>query len=167
MEIGLSLGSNLGNRLSNIQTARDHINAIANVRLSAQSPVYQTEPVGVSEPHKEKKFLNVFLILETECTVTDIFEETSAIEDSMGRKRTDNRFDPRIIDIDIIFAGSTVTKTNTLTVPHSQWRKRRFVLQPLRDLRPNLILPEETQTVSDILAKLPNTPIAELFSTEW
>ena len=163
MEIGLSLGSNLENRLSNIQTARDYINAIANVHLSAQSPVYQTEPMGVSKQHKEKKFLNAFLILETERTVIDIFAETSAIENSMGRKRTDDRFEPRIIDIDIIFAGSTVIKTNTLTVPHLQWRNRRFVVQPLSDLRPELILPGETQTVSDILAKLPDVPRVELF----
>jgi len=167
MEIGLSLGSNLGDRLTHLQEARNRIASIAAVRVLAQSPVYETEPVGVSRQHREKMFLNSVVILKTERSVESIFDEIGRIENEMGRKRAEDRSEPRTIDIDVLFADETVARSEKLTLPHPRWNERRFVAQPLADVRPGLVLPGETRTVSEILDSLPTAPTAVLFVADW
>jgi len=83
----------------------------------------------------------------------------------MGRIRTEDRNAPRVIDIDILYAGSVKRTDGNLDLPHPRWAQRRFVVQPLADVRPFLRLPGETRTVSDILKTLPPTCIT-LFRAE-
>ena len=161
MEIGLSLGSNLGDRSAALIAAKNHIDNISSVTVVESSPVYETAPVDVSAEHEHLPFLNAVVIVETESTPQDLLEEFHRIERDMGRSSTAEPNAPRTIDIDIIYADDLEMDTPELTIPHARWHQRRFVAQPLSDVRPQLILPGQDRTVSEILADLPTSPGAE------
>ena len=167
MEIGLSLGSNLGDRLQNLQDARDALAALPGVSLVARSAVYETEPVDVLPEHADQSFLNTVVIIVTDRDVTDVADAIHAIEDSFGRVRAGDRNAPRPLDIDMIYADQTSHRTNALRLPHPRWSERRFVVAPLADVRPDLILPGRTTTVAAILLALPRSPKVVPFTREW
>lgn len=167
MEIGLSLGSNLGDRLGFLRAARDAIAALPGVRVVAQSAVYETEPVGVQPEHAGLAYLNAVLVVDSDRTVADVHRALADIEDSQGRVRGADRYAPRTIDVDILYAGAVVTATERLTVPHPRWAARRFVVQPLADVRPDLVVPGTDASVRDLLARLPTTPRVALFARAW
>ena len=167
MQCGFSLGSNLGDRIGNLSTARDNIVALGGIALVAQSRVYETEPVDVSDPHRDKPFLNAVIVVETARDPESLAAATREIEDSMGRRRTSDKNAPRVIDIDVLFVESRVIHTATLTVPHPRWHERRFVVQPLADVRPDLVLPGVPRSVSEILLALPASPEVLLFVEDW
>ena len=83
------------------------------------------------------------------------------------RQRTAERNEPRKIDIDLIYAGGESIHTDTLTLPHPRWKERRFVLQPLADIRPDLQIPPETRTVSEMLVSLPALPGVTRLAEKW
>lgn len=155
MEIGLSLGSNLGDRLANLRAAREAIRQLAGVTLVAQAPLYETEPVGVKPEYAHLKFLNTVLILSSDRPVEDLLRDLADAELRLGRVRGPDRYAPRDIDIDVLFAGDLWMETKKLTLPHPRWARRRFVVQPLADVRPGLVLPGAGQSVRDVLAALP------------
>lgn len=167
MEIGLSLGSNLGDRVGHFARARREIASLPKTRMLAQSPVYETDPVGVQPRHQHLKFLNAVLIIETGLALADAQREIAALELKMGRRRDVDRFAPREIDIDILYAGDVWMETEGLTVPHPRWAERRFVVQPLADVRPDLVLPGARADVREILAALPPGGGVTLFSRDW
>jgi len=167
MQCGLSLGSNLGERIEALSSARDSIIALQDITLVAQSRVYETEPVDVIEPHRDKPFLNAVIVVETTRTSSNVAGAMRTIEDSMGRKRTSDKNAPRLIDIDLLYAESQVIRTPKLEVPHPRWHERRFVVQPLADIRPDLILPGSARPVIEILLSLPATPEVVLFAETW
>ena len=90
-----------------------------------------------------------------------------AIEDDLGRVRTEDQFAPRPIDIDILYAGETLSEDDDLTLPHPRWAERRFVVQPLADVRPDLVFPGDNSTVSEVLAQLPAEPAVRCYAKEW
>ena len=167
MEIGLSLGSNMGDRLRNLQMARDAIVRIKGADLLAQSPVYETEPVEVSPEHAAKRFLNTVLIVETELDPKVLFFMLRSIETRMGRRRTVDRNAPRPLDVDMIYAGHSRVKAGVLILPHPRWHERRFVVQPLADVRPELVLPGEPRSAEQVLRSLPKKPEVRLLSHQW
>ena len=124
----------------------------------ALSPVYETEPVGVAAHFAHACFLNCVAIAETTLAAAAIAHEAHAIEDRCGRTRSGNLNEPRTLDIDIVAIGDLVCESPDLTLPHPRARQRRFVLQPLVDLRPDYRLPGDALTVSNLLRKLPPTP---------
>jgi 2-amino-4-hydroxy-6-hydroxymethyldihydropteridine diphosphokinase len=158
MEIGLSLGSNLGDRASALKTATETISGFTKTGIVEASPVYETEPVDVSTEHEHLPFLNTVIIIETDIEPHDLHEELQEIEHEMGRTDTQEMNVPRPIDIDIIYAGDLQIGTEQLTIPHLRWQERRFVVQPLSDVRPDLILPGQSKMVSEILEELPLLP---------
>ena len=158
MDVGLSLGSNLGDRLATLREARRQIGALPDVREIACSPVYETEPVGVRPEYHALAYLNVVIILDSTGSVDALSDALHAIEAAMGRVREDDRFAPRPIDIDILYAGEVFSDRDDLTLPHPRWAERRFVVQPLADVRPDLVLPGTVHRVRDILAALPPAP---------
>lgn len=158
MEIGLSLGSNLGDRLHNLREAGSLINAIDDVTIVGRSPIYETDPVDVPEEFADKPFLNSILIVDAAMPLADIATHMAGVENNMGRKRSSQANAPRIIDVDIIYAGNIQQEAGSLMVPHPRWSTRRFVVQPLADLKPNLVLPCETKTVAEVLLSLPDKP---------
>jgi len=154
MEIGLSLGSNLGDRAAMLRAARDRIAALHGVAVVAQAPLYETEPVGVKPEYRHLAFLNTVLVLETEVDPAELRRQLAGIEADLGRQRVADKFAPRAIDIDMLYAGEVESASADLTLPHPRWAGRRFVLQPLADVRPDLVLPGAAGTVAHCLARL-------------
>lgn len=167
MEIGLSLGSCLGDRLAYLRGARDAIAALDGVRIVATAPVYETEPVGVRPEFAALPYLNTVLVVESSIHAEPLRARLAEIEDAAGRRRGDDKFAPRTLDIDVLYAGDEQLDTPTLTVPHPRWAQRRFVVQPLADVRPGLILPGSAETVATRLQTIPLTPSVRLFAQDW
>lgn len=167
MEIGLSLGSNLGDRLNNLLKARVKILSIPGVELSAASPVYETEPVDVLPEYKQLPFLNAVMIILTEVAPETLLGGLRSIEVIMGRNPGGRKNSPRPIDIDMIYAGNIVTRCKDLEIPHPRWMRRRFVVQPLCDVRPALMIPGENRAVSEVLLALPEAPKVVLYAAKW
>ncbi len=155
MEIGLSLGSNLGGRLENLRSAVARIAEIPQLDVVAESSVYETEPIDVPPAHRHRLFLNMVVIVVSESAVMDIFAQVQAIEGGLGRRPGQAPNTPRAIDIDLIYAGDKVVRSADLTLPHPRWQTRRFVLVPLAEVRPGRILPGQRQSVADLLLSLP------------
>ena len=155
MEAGLSLGSNLGNRLGNLREATRRLLALDGVRLLAAAPLYETEPIGTAPGVAQPLYLNTVLIVAAPDDPEALSRAVHAIEDALGRVRTSDRNAARTIDIDILYAGHTVRSDGILDLPHPRWSLRRFVVQPLADVRPDLVVPGTRQTVSAVLAALP------------
>lgn len=167
MEYALSIGSNLGDRLEHLRQARRHIAALEGVTLLGVSPVYETEPVDVAPPHSDHTFLNTVLIMTSDTAPEIMARQMHTIEAALGRLRSGDRNAPRTIDIDMIYAGNCVIDAAGLRLPHMRWHERRFVVQPLADLRPDRILPGETRSVAMLLKSLPERPTVALFARDW
>jgi len=167
MEVGVSLGSNLGGRMEHLIQARRWLAALPGVSVRAASSVYETEPVGVPDPYAAMPFLNAVLILETTREIHPLAGELQALERQAGRANHAERNAPRPLDLDILYAGGQVLDEPDLQIPHPRWAVRRFVVQPLADVRPTLVLPGQTQSVSQILLSLPGAPAVVLFRKEW
>ncbi|MCS6770950.1 MAG: 2-amino-4-hydroxy-6-hydroxymethyldihydropteridine diphosphokinase [Kiritimatiellae bacterium] len=167
VECALSLGSCLGDRLRHLREARAAIAAIPGVTIIAASPVYETEPVGVKPEFAALHYLNAVLILETTLTADALRATLARIEEAAGRVRTEDKYAPRTLDIDILYHGDEFRSSPELSLPHPRWADRRFVVQPLADVRPDHILPGSTVTVAERLALLPIHPAVRKFTDQW
>lgn len=167
MEVGLSLGSNLGDRLAHLREARDRISRLPATRLRAQSPAYETEPVDVEEQFRDRPFLNAVVVVETATELELFAQQLREIESDIGRVRTTDRNAPRVIDVDVIYAGMAAIRGESLSVPHPRWAERRFVVQPLADVRPDLRIEGQTRSVCELLLALPQQPNVVLFCRDW
>ncbi len=168
MEVGLSLGSNLGDRLDNLRRARALLAQAPDVRLIDSAPVYETEPVEVPPEFAACRFLNTFLIVETSCSLEAFWELTRSIEERLGRDRAHApRNGPRVIDLDIIYAGDGQVDRPGLRLPHPRWQERAFVVRPLADVRPNKILPDSHRPVAAILADLDQAGLRHYAAVPW
>lgn len=167
MEYGLSLGSNLGDRLGFLRSARSGIARLEGVSLLASAPVYETDPVDVPEAYKGLDFLNTILIVETGHGPEALFAALRNLETALGRTRGGDRNAARNIDIDMIYADALMGAWGDLRLPHPRWHERRFVVEPLARVRAGLVLPGQTKTVAEIMAELPAKPAARLMVEEW
>ena len=151
MRTAVGLGSNIGDRLGNLRAARKAISDLANVKPPIlPSAVYETEPVAC-EPGAGK-FLNAVVEFEYEDDPARLLERLIQIEEALGRKRDHPRNVSRIIDIDLLYFGDQRISEERLQLPHRRLHLRTFVLQPLADIRPELMLPHQTKTVRELLA---------------
>ncbi len=155
VEAGLSLGSNIGDRLAHLRNAVQALTQVPGINVLAASPIYETEPVGVKPQYRHMAYLNAVLILSSPLSPEALSECIHRIETDLGRQRQEDRFAPRTIDIDLLYVGNEVRQGRDLTLPHPRWAKRRFVLQPLADVRPTLRIPGSNQTVLEWLHALP------------
>jgi 2-amino-4-hydroxy-6-hydroxymethyldihydropteridine diphosphokinase len=147
----IGLGSNLGDRRANILDALDRIRKLPDTRIMKESSLYESEPHGDAKTW----FVNGVIEIETEFSPDNLLKKLKGIESAMGRKRVKGkRWGSRIIDLDILFYGSTVVRKRTLKVPHPEVANRRFVLLPLSELAPQLVHPVHQVTVSDLLASV-------------
>jgi 2-amino-4-hydroxy-6-hydroxymethyldihydropteridine diphosphokinase len=167
MEFGFSLGSNLGDRLQHLAEARDRLVAEADTELAAQSPIYETEPVDVAAEYSDLKFLNAVIVIESTASAQEWLRRLGHIEDDMGRKRTADRNAPRPIDIDILYAGDLCIDGGGLVVPHPRWAEREFVVKPLGDVRPDLVLPGFGRKVADIMETVAGTGGLTVYADTW
>jgi 2-amino-4-hydroxy-6-hydroxymethyldihydropteridine diphosphokinase len=150
MECGIALGSNTGDRHAHLQAAVESLRTID--PALELSPIYETAPVDC--PPGSSAFLNAVAILHWSGTPEDLLHTLRRIESTLGRPLDRARNAPRTIDLDILFAGDAIRDTAELTLPHPRLHQRRFVLQPLSDLRPALILPGFTRSIAALLAAL-------------
>lgn len=144
----------MGDRLARLREAVRQLAALPGVRILGKSRIYETEPLEVPEAYRGLAFLNAVVIVEWPGTARGLLDAAHAIEAAAGRVRT-GRNEPRPLDVDIVYAGSGATAEPGLTVPHPRWMERRFVLEPLAELRPDLAPPGSRRTVREALAALP------------
>ena len=143
----LALGSNLGDRLANLQSGLDSLFGRPGLGFLAVSPVYQTRPVGgPSQPD----FLNAVVTARTELPCRAILDRAHAAEQARRRVRAE-RWGPRTLDVDVIACGDEVSDDPVLTLPHPRAHERAFVLAPWRDIEPDAELPGRGR-VADLLA---------------
>jgi 2-amino-4-hydroxy-6-hydroxymethyldihydropteridine diphosphokinase len=145
----LSLGSNLGDREAHLEDAQNRLGAIG--RIVAVSSFYETEPVEFTD---QPWFLNCAVALETALTPQQLMTSLLGIEEAMGRQRV-RRKGPRIIDIDILLFGDTIVDTAEVTIPHPAMHERRFVLEPLAEIAPNLLHPVRRKAIRELRDALP------------
>jgi 2-amino-4-hydroxy-6-hydroxymethyldihydropteridine diphosphokinase len=145
----LGLGSNLGDREANLQSALQELNS-PELRLLRTSRIYETEPVGFLD---QPLFLNLAAEFETSLSPRDLLQRTQDTERILGRIRTIKN-GPRTLDIDILLFGDAVHEQEGLTIPHPRYGERRFTLEPLAELNPELRDPHNGQTMATLLAAL-------------
>jgi 2-amino-4-hydroxy-6-hydroxymethyldihydropteridine diphosphokinase len=167
MEIGLSLGSNLGDRLAALTEAGRRIAALPGIRILAASQVYETDPVGAQPEYAPLKYLNAVLVVGLAGDLDRFAADLRAIETALGRVRSADRNAPRTMDIDVLYAGDVERADGSLDLPHPRWAQRRFVLQPLADVRPGLRLPGSARAVAEALAALPAGETVRRFCDRW
>lgn len=167
IEAGFCLGSNMGGRLRFLSQAKTLLLMDSRIRFVDQSSVYETEPVDVKEEYRAMKFLNAVLIVESSYTAEEWLPKIKRVEATLHRMRSNDRNAPRTIDVDLLFCGDEVVDSDLLQVPHARWAERRFVVEPLTEVRPDLVLPGSSDPVRTILAKLPNHDDVRLFSERW
>lgn len=167
MRVGIALGSNLGRRLIHLQEARDLLAKYAVQGAEfLQSPVYQTAPVNC--PRNSPDFYNAVVEFEYQGTPQELLKLTQAIEEQFGRLPQTVRNAPRIVDLDVLYCGDQIVRSENLEVPHPRLTQRRFVLQPLFDIRPDLILPGDQLTIREHLQLLDSgEPPLALVQSHW
>lgn len=157
MTYAIALGSNLGDRLACLsQGVGEMLARLDHARLTAVASVYETAPVGC--PPGSQNFYNS--VVEIECPMAPhaVQKVLQSIERMLGRPDERERNAPRPLDLDILYAGQMRVDDDVLTLPHPRLHLRRFVLQPLAEISPDLILPRHAQTVAQLLAALPDDP---------
>lgn len=148
----LLLGTNLGNRMVNLKTAENQFSdQIGPIIL--KSSIYKTEAWGNKE---QPYFYNRVLKINTKYTAEEVFKKSQLIEKEMGRIKT-TKWGSRIIDIDILFFDNIIITTENLTIPHAAIAERRFTLEPLFEIAPNLIHPSLGKSIAKLLNECTDT----------
>jgi len=148
----LLIGGNMRDREKNLAAARAGIAGYA--KIISVSGIYETAAWGKTD---QDRFLNQAIEIETRYTASVLLKKMLGIETKMGRKR-EQKFGPRVIDIDIIFYNDSIIHKPGLTIPHPQLQYRRFVLVPLHDIAPGYVHPVLQTTVSSLLEQC-NDPL--------
>ncbi len=166
MRAGIALGSNLGDRLAHLREARSQLRALPGVSEPVKcSRLYETEPVGTDS--RAASFLNAVIEVEFDGQPITLLDGLHAIEARMGRPSQRPRNAPRTVDLDILYVGNLVLCNDEVVIPHPRLHLRRFVLTPLADIRPELVLPGQQCTVAELLAELRDTAAVELSPEQW
>ena len=127
-KIILSLGSNIGDKKSNLETAIIQIDKFSTIKKI--SSIYESDPILLKD---QDNFFNLVLEIDYKKTVIELLETTKDVERRMGRKKT-VKYGPRIIDIDIVFFNNQIVNSKDLIIPHYDWANRDFVVLPLCEL---------------------------------
>jgi 2-amino-4-hydroxy-6-hydroxymethyldihydropteridine diphosphokinase len=166
MRTEVALGSNVGDRLENLRAARQAIVQLAKVKPPIlSSSVYETEPVGC-EPGA-RRFLNAAIEFDYAGNPVHLLEQLIQIEETLGRKRDHPQNVSRTIDIDLLYSGDQRINEERLQLPHPRFHLRSFVLRPLADLHPDLIVPGQEKTIRELLAEVGGDDDLTPFAKQW
>ncbi len=155
----LGLGTNLGNRLDNLQKAVSSLSQIMSV--TAVSPIYQSEPWGVTD---QPPFLNMCIEASTVLNPNTLLHYLKNLESELGRQKS-YKWGPRLIDIDILLYDDTIIDNDSLTIPHAQMAERAFVIVPLADIAPDLIHPVFNKTIAELETAVNHTTLHKIPET--
>jgi len=147
----IGIGSNLGDKSFNCQYSIDQIDTLPGCHVIARSTLFKTEPEGVT---KQPWYVNCIAQIRVTKSPFELLQGLMNIESVMGRVRR-KRWEARIIDLDILLFGQEIRESHNLLIPHPLMHKRRFVLQPLAQLAPDLVHPVFKVTIQELLNKLP------------
>lgn len=147
----IALGSNLADPIRQIKTARRSIQRIEGVKELAFSSLYRSPPMG---PADQPDYINAVMALQTTLSAMALLAELQRIEAQQGRLRTGTRWGPRTLDLDLLLYGQEQMATERLTVPHPGLSQRAFVLYPLQEIAPDLIIPAQGR-LEDLVKKCP------------
>jgi 2-amino-4-hydroxy-6-hydroxymethyldihydropteridine diphosphokinase len=162
---GVALGSNLGDRLSNLRAARQLLQSLSGTEQPVlSSAIYETQPVGC-EPGAGA-FLNAVVEIGWSAAAGELLAGLRSIEQQLGRPSRHPKNTSRTIDLDVLYLGDEQLNTPELQLPHPRLHERRFVLQPLADIRPELVLPGFTAPVAELLAELADAQLLRV-ADEW
>ncbi len=146
----LLLGGNIGDRYQNLQNGIGLLNNIGNV--SATSSLYETEAWGLTD---QPAFINQVIVLQTQLHPQQLMNELLSIEQKLGRIRQE-KFGPRVIDIDILLMDHLIIQTDSLTIPHPALHLRNFALTPLAEIAGNILHPVFNKTITELLKECPD-----------
>jgi 2-amino-4-hydroxy-6-hydroxymethyldihydropteridine diphosphokinase len=144
----IGLGSNIGNKVGQVQLARKMIHKIRDLEVTRTSSLYLTSPWGNTE---QEDFVNQVIEVRTKLSALDLLYRLQEIEIKMGRQRNE-RWGPRSIDLDILLYGDEIINLPNLRVPHPHIRERLFVLIPLQEINPGLVFPEDGVKLKEVLS---------------
>ena len=164
---GIAFGSNLGDRLKNLTEAKNILlSKSSNPSECKFSSVYESEPVNCIQTCNT--FLNATAEMYFDLKPDNLLKLCLDIELQFGRPKQRNKNEPRIIDLDILYAGQSLVESENLIIPHPELVNRRFVLEPLSKINPNLILPNQDKSIADLLNAFesPEPPLIE-FCNNW
>jgi len=146
------VGSNLGDKLENCRRGVEGLTVDRKSIVSARSKIYRTAPV---EDLDQDWFVNYVIALQTTHEPLELLGAIMRIEARAGRVRTGRKYGPRTLDLDILLFADRILDLPQLVLPHPRMHKRRFVLQPLCDINPDIMHPVLKKTVAELLADLP------------
>ncbi|SDK60856.1 2-amino-4-hydroxy-6-hydroxymethyldihydropteridine diphosphokinase [Sediminibacillus albus] len=149
----VALGSNIAPREMYLEKAITALNEHSGIEVVHQSAIYETLPVGYTN---QNNFLNMVVEISTKLNPLPLLDLCQSIEGGLGRKR-EKRWGPRTLDLDILLYNQENIKSERLFVPHPRMHERAFVLIPLQDVNPDIIIPTQNKSVSEILDEMPTT----------
>jgi 2-amino-4-hydroxy-6-hydroxymethyldihydropteridine diphosphokinase len=166
MRAGIALGSNLGDRLENLRKARAEIERLAaTAEQIVASSIYETAPVDC-EPGAPS-FLNAVMEIGFAGEPGELLKQLRQIEAALGRPPAHAKNTSRTLDLDLLYFGDAAIARPELHLPHPRMHERRFVLEPLSEIRPELVLPRQTESVARLLGGLSETPPLLRVASEW
>ena len=151
MIVFLGLGSNMANKLSNLEEAISFIDKIQNINVLLKSKIYETSPM---ENLNQDNFLNQVIQIDTDIKPLELLKIIKNIENTMGRIKNKERYMPRIIDIDILAYQDLILNNEILSIPHPKIKFRKFILKPWSDIAPDYILPNSKYTIKELLDRI-------------
>ena len=162
----ISVGSNLNNPYQQVKSAIDKLKIVDGIRIEAMSGWYLSDPVG---PKNQSRYVNGVIKISTRLSPNQLLKKLHEIEDAHGRIRN-VRWGPRTLDLDILLYGSRMMNTKKLTIPHPEMKIRNFVLTPLADIEPDLVLPDgsilssllENNQLKEVVPILPGDVIEKI-----
>ena len=141
----IGLGANLNDPIAQVKTALQELAKLDKTKLVASSKIYTSKPMG---PADQPDYVNAVALLDTELTPHQLFDYTCEIELNHGRVRNGEHWGPRILDLDVLLYDQLQISEETLTIPHYGLKEREFVIYPLLDITPELVLPCGTKVQS-------------------